>query len=448
MDSPLIKKWLNDTVNADDLSRSDKWLCMMYPRLKLLRELLKDDGVIFISIDDAEVYNLKLVCDEIFGKDNFIANLPTIMNLKGNNDQFGFAGTHEYTLVYSKNIDKVRLYHLPDLNLKEWKKDKYGFYKKGANLKATGEDGTREKRPNLFFPVYIDKDDNLHLERISKEDIEIYPKTDNKDFRWRWSREKFENEKYNLIINRNKNGIAIYKKQRPQNSEVPTKKPKSIFIEPKYSSGNGTNELKAIFGNKPFPYPKPKELVKDFIRIGTNKNDLILDSFSGSGTTSQAVLELNNEDSKNNRKFILIEMEKEVAENITRTRAKYIVNKIGGGFKYCELSHDIFDELGELNSNLTFEQIAKHIYFVEFKKPIDKNSINQPFVGTHKNNHIYFYEKKFLNKDLKDLLDEYKKIKKEYKQLIIYTAKSTVSNDTLKEKNIIIRYIPYDIKDN
>ena len=102
MDSPLIKKWLNDTVNADDLSRSDKWLCMMYPRLKLLRELLKDDGVIFISIDNAEVTHLKMICDEIFGIDNFVTNSIWRSSDNSNNDAKQFSSDYNHTLVYSK----------------------------------------------------------------------------------------------------------------------------------------------------------------------------------------------------------------------------------------------------------------------------------------------------------------------------------------------------------
>ncbi len=279
----------------------------------------------------------------------------------------------------------------------------------------------------------------------------------------------------------------------------------------------GVKEIIKLFGKKLFDTPKPVRLLRNLLQMATKENDIILDSFAGSGTTAHAVLEQNKEDG-GNRPFILIET-LDYAKDITAERVKRVIkgydftgkdkttlyekkltttqilkpetmgkiskevskiveyekqnytkiektfkentikitgikdiksfkDGIGGGFKYCELSLNIFDEFGELNSKLSFDQIAKHIYFVEFKKPVNKKTINAPFVGTYKNQHIYFYEKKFLNKDLKDLLIKHRKTKKEYKQLIIYTAKSTVSNDTLKEKNIIIRYIPYDIKDN
>ncbi len=134
VNSPLINNWLGKTVGTDDLTRHDKWLCMMTPRLKMLRDLLSDDGAIFISIDDNEVANLKLLMEEIFGEENFIGLLPTIMNLKGNQDQFGFAGTHEYTFVYakSKQIIEFGYFNLEEDEAETWLEDDIGFYKKGA----------------------------------------------------------------------------------------------------------------------------------------------------------------------------------------------------------------------------------------------------------------------------------------------------------------------------
>jgi len=117
---------------------------------------------------------------------------------------------------------------------------------------------------------------------------------------------------------------------------------------------------------------------------------------------------------------------------------------IGGGFKYCELSEDIFDEFGELNSKLTFEQIAKYIYFVEFKKPISKEEVKAPFVGTYKQKYLYFYEDRFLKRDMQKLIKECKK----YEEIVVYTSRTSISDDELNDNNITIRYIPYDIKDN
>ena len=207
------------------------WLNMIYPRLKVARDLLAEDGVIFISIDDNEVENLQKVCDEIFGNSNFIAMLPTIMNLKGNQDEYAFAGTHEYTCVYTKNRELKSFGYFDidesDNEFSSWENDDIGYYKKGANLKSTGVNAPREKRPNLFFPIYI-KGDSFSLEYFEGAS-EIYPITDGKEMSWRWSKDKFNNEKYNVIISNENGKISLYKKQRPALGELPTKKPKTIF---------------------------------------------------------------------------------------------------------------------------------------------------------------------------------------------------------------------------
>ena len=284
------------------------WLNMMYPRLKLARNLLREDGVIFISIDDYEVDNLRKICDEVFSEENFVAILPTIMNLKGNNDQFAFAGTHEYTLVYSKSITSFipNQFILDDEQSEKWEEDGVGFYKKGANLKATGANAPREKRPNLFFPIYIEQGGQVHFES-GEGRVKVLPITNGQEMSWRWSMEKMKSEPFNLIVSGTDENISLYKKQRPSLGEVPSAKPKSIFYKPEYSSGNGTSEQKNLFGGRIFSNPKPLSLIKDFLQIGTNKDDIILDFFSGSATIAHSMFKLNLED-KGNRKFIAVQL--------------------------------------------------------------------------------------------------------------------------------------------
>lgn len=151
------------STNTESYGRyHTNWLNMMYPRLRLARNLLTEDGVIFISIDDNEVANLRKICDEIFGEDNFTGLLPTIMNLKGNNDEFGFAGTHEFTLVYMKNKESIEDLNGISLTSEDEKEydlsDEFGKYKQGATLMRTGEAGAREKRPKGFYPIYVSND--------------------------------------------------------------------------------------------------------------------------------------------------------------------------------------------------------------------------------------------------------------------------------------------------
>lgn len=174
------------------------WLNMMYPRLKAARNLLKDDGLILISIDDNEVQNAKRMLDEIFGEENSIGILPTIMNMKGNNDQFGFSGTHEFTVAYIKDISSTE--DLGGIDLTDKDEDEYaesdtsGRFKKGATLMRTGEAGSRQKRPKGYYPIYVSKDmDRMSIEKLKDDDIKVYPKTkDGREMSWRRSPEKLK----------------------------------------------------------------------------------------------------------------------------------------------------------------------------------------------------------------------------------------------------------------
>ncbi|KXZ40183.1 adenine-specific DNA-methyltransferase [Alkalithermobacter thermoalcaliphilus JW-YL-7 = DSM 7308] len=311
------------STNAETSGRyHTNWLNMMYPRLRLARNLLTDDGVIFISIDDNEVDNLKKICNEVFGEDNFIAMLPTVMNLKGNQDEFAFAGTHEYTIVYSKKRDEALFneFAIEDEELNEWEQDEYGYFKKGANLKATGVNAPREKRPNLWFPIYVSKD-KWSLEYFEGSE-EIYPLTDGKEMSWRWSKNKFINEHYNVIVSYDNGNVSIYKKQRPSVGDIPSKKPKTLFYKAEYSSGNGTNEVKELLGERIFSNPKPINLLKDFCEIGCTKDGIILDLFAGSSTTAHAVMQLNAKDG-GERKFIMVQLPEPTDEKSEAYKAGY-----------------------------------------------------------------------------------------------------------------------------
>ncbi|MFA7109666.1 MAG: site-specific DNA-methyltransferase [Sphaerochaetaceae bacterium] len=461
---PKIKKWLNEVVGTEgeDLTRHDKWLCMMYPRLKLLHKLLSEDGAIFISIDDMEINTLKIVMDEIYGRSNFIACLPTIMNLKGNQDQYGFAGTHEYTLVYvkQKNITVLNQFLVDDDNLEEWIVDDIGYFKQGANLKSTGINAPREKRPNLFFPIFIDSEDNVYVTEDNNppkcfvgEITSIYPITNEKEMSWRWSKNKFKNESYNLIVNRNDN-ISIYKKQRPELGELPSKKPKTIFYKPEYSSGNGTSQIKNIFGEKKFDNPKPLELIMDLLIIGSNKDSIILDSFAGSGTTGHAVLNLNKLDG-GNRKFILVEME-DYAQDITAERVKRVIkgygegNKkvegTGGEFDYYELGERLFLEDNNLNEEVGQEKIREYIYYTETKEFLNRKRTKENYylLDNYLNTGYYFYYEK--DKLTVLSIDNLNIVTQKAEQYVIYADICLLDKEFMLKNNIIFKKIPRDIK--
>ncbi|UPQ78481.1 site-specific DNA-methyltransferase [Flavobacterium azooxidireducens] len=342
------------------------WLTFMYPRLYIAKQLLKDDGVIFISIDDSEVATLKMLLDnEIFGEENFVAQLPTIMNLKGNNDEFGFAGTHEYTLVYSKNKFKTTLnqFNVSDDDLEDWTEDEVGFYKQGANLKATGTNAPRAKRPNLYYPIFIDSDNTVYVteddnppKKFTGELTTIYPITNEQEMSWRWSKDKVKNEPNNIIVSRNGN-IGIYKKQRPSLGDLPSKKPKTIFYKAEYSSGNGTAQIKSLLGDKYFANPKPIDLIKDLILIGSSSDDIVLDFFAGSGTTADAMMQLNVENIEK-RKFILAQLPEPIDPKKDKDAFDFVKN---------ELKIDN-PTIYEITKERIIRASKKHLISVESKK--------------------------------------------------------------------------------
>lgn len=298
------------------------WLSFMLPRLKLARDLLKDDGVIFISIDDNEQANLKILCDEIFGEDNFLYLLSVVDKLNGNDNSSGMMETQEYCLIYAKDKSNFKMGVLPieeEIN-NGWQEDDLGWWKEGGSLKATGENAPREKRPNLFYPIFIDeKNLTFSLERSSKHTYELLPITDNKEMSWYWKKEKMINEKNEVIIKKTNGGYSLYKKQRPSLGDMPSKRGKTTFYSPKYSTANSNAEIQKIFNAKVFSYSKSKDLIKDLISLSnTNSNDIILDFFAGSGTTAQAVMELNAEDG-GNRQFILVQIDEEIKEEKSKS---------------------------------------------------------------------------------------------------------------------------------
>ena len=339
----------NRVVDIKDNNESNgrfhtEWLNMLYPRLRLARDLLTDDGVIFISIDDNEQANLKKICDEIFGEKNFIAELPTIMNLKGNNDEFGFAGTHEYTLVYIKeknSIEDLNGIALTDDDIAEYiYEDNKGKYKQGATLMRTGEAGFRVKRPKGYYPIYVSKDyRSLSICKENSDDIEVYPISKNGvEMSWRRSPEYLMQTRDEFIINSSSKGISFYKKQRLSEDLKNGKKAKTLFYKPQYSSGNGTALLKELFDGRIFDNPKPLQLIYDFVKIGSNDNSIILDFFSGSATTAHATMQLNAEDG-GNRKFIMVQLPEKCDETSEAYKA---------GFKnICEIGKERIRRAGK-----------------------------------------------------------------------------------------------------
>ena len=322
-------------------STHSAWLTFMYPRLVLARELLSDDGVIFISIDDNEHANLKLICDEIFGEENFINNFIWLNNLTGRQiSGIGAAKTNEPILVYSKSKDSASTFNIDITFAKKYmpdaykgfnftiEEDNYGKYKKGDTLYNHNRKFNEETRRNLVYSIYYDEINNsFHPENpdLDKTNlIEILPHKNNdgihKFHAWRWSKEKVINEQYNLIAEKKSNGeYEIYTKNRNYNQTTL----KDIIT----NISNGDNEISSLFETKVFEYPKSTLLLSTL--LGTMDNSLILDFFSGSATTAHAIMKLNAEDG-GNRKYILVQLPEEIEESKPAFKAGYkTIDEIG-----------------------------------------------------------------------------------------------------------------------
>ena len=322
-------------------STHSAWLTFMYPRLVLARELLSDDGVIFISIDDNEHANLKLICDEIFGEENFINNFTWLNNLTGRQiSGIGAAKTNEPILVYSKSKESASTFNIDITFAKKYMPDAYkGFnftieednyvkYKKGDTLYNHNRKFNEETRKNLVYSIYYDEINNsFHPENSNLDKtnlIEILPHKNNdgihKFHAWRWSKEKVINEQYNLIAEKKSNGeYEIYTKNRNYNQTTL----KDIIT----NISNGDNEISSLFETKVFEYPKSTLLLSTL--LGTMDNSLILDFFSGSATTAHAVMKLNAEDG-GNRKYILVQLPEEIEESKPAFKAGYkTIDEIG-----------------------------------------------------------------------------------------------------------------------
>src|SRR3989338_4186551 len=451
VNSPKIKQWLKKTVKLDDLTRHDKWLCMMYPRLKLLRDLLSEDGVIFISIDDNEHCNLRLILDEIFGEKNFLANISIQSNPRGRQSERFFATVHEFLLSFSKNIDLLSLKgkDLSVEQIKEYKyKDELGAYRL-LGLRQRGAESLREDRPNMFFPIYVNVKGQISL--IQKKGfVEVLPKKSNgEEGRWMWSLDKV-NRSLDLLVARlisKRNEWDIFVKDYLFRSEGKGRivKSKTIWIDKNINYQIGKQELGNLFGKKIFDYPKPVSLLSEVFGIVGNKEAVYLDSFAGSGTTGHAVLDLNKKDG-GSRKFIMVEMEDAVAKDITADRVKRAIKKYDfkDGFEYCELDKPLFNEHGQVEETCDFRQFATYIYFTETQTNIDLKKIKANYIGELGTTEYYLIYKEKNKNDLdKTFL---KNIQKTDNKKIIYADRCLIDDDTLARHNIVFKQIPYEVK--
>jgi adenine-specific DNA-methyltransferase len=382
-----------------------------------------------------------------------------LCNPKGRSQDKYFSTTHEYCLVYSKTPLPAGSFSVTkhdELIDKEYKLvDQDGRYRE-LELRNTHREFNRTNRKNLFYPFFINPNDKkVSLEKTDEFTVEVLPLwPDGFEGCWTWGKDLAKLDNHLLIAKKNKNNWKVYRKSYSQTSEGDNVKKKlfTIWNNPLFYTEKGQAEFGSIFpglNKNDFPQPKSVELIKEIFNSSTDKDSVILDSFAGSGTSAQALLELNKEDG-GNRKFLLIEMAN-YADSITSERIKRIVNGFndnegtGGQFDYYQLGEPLFKEDGELNESISVEKLRNYIYYTETNQPLTafEHTDNPYLLNVFNQTGYYFYYEPEALTTLNDAFLSTIKVKAE--QYIIYADNCLLNAGYMKKNNIIFKKIPRDI---
>ena len=456
--SPLISEWIGKEVGIDDLTRHDKWLCMMAPRLRLLFELLSDDGVLFISIDDYEFHNLKTVTDELFGSDNHLATFVWRRRTSSAMTDAFVSRDHEYVVCYKRPAFTGFL---------GTKKDYSSYSNPDNDINGDWTLGdltigmTREQRPNQFYDLVDPKTGKIYPAN-PKRVWSFIPETMAVEIAA--GHVLFPSEegprpmlkRYKKNLKSEVNPISTWIKSLKDGD-----KGDFVFSMTTGLNSEGTKQIQTLFGSKAFDYPKPLSLIKSLIYQATDKDSIILDSFAGSGTTMHAVMDLNKEDG-GNRKCILVQMteatikepEKNICKDITRERVKRAIDKFGydSGFRYFRVGIPIDAETLLSGKLPTYKQFAEYVYYLCTGESLkNKSTVNEKtyFVGEQSNSVIYLvYKQNFdeltgmaLNLSLAEKITA----KNPKKKVIVYAPACFLEEDYMNEKNIDYVGIPYNL---
>ena len=392
VNSPEMREWLGRVVGgeAEDLSRHDKWLNMMYPRLQLLRQFLREDGAIFVSIDDNEVQNLRALMDEVFGKRNFVDTIIWQKNFSPKNSARQFSADHDYIVVYARNAERwtpnrVTRGDAQDARYKNPDNDPRGPWTSG-DLSARN-----------FY--------SLGTYPITCPSGRVIPGPPKGTY-WRVSSEKFtELEKENRIW-WGKSGDNVPRLKRFLSDVQEGMVPQTLWLH--QAVGNTQEAKKELVSivefessDDVFITPKPVRLMRRILEIGADKDSLVLDSFAGSGTLGHAVLAANREDG-GTRQFIMVEMDERIAGAVTVQRMKKVVEgyepltggdavpSLGGGYRFCTLGRPLFDDAGAIREGVSYKELAQHVHFTETGQPMARGkNCKRPMLGVHDGEAIY-----------------------------------------------------------
>ena len=461
VNSPEIKKWLGEVVGkeGETLDRHDRWLSMMYPRLLLLKQFLTDDGVIFVSIDDVEVGSLRLLLDEIFGTGNFIANFVWEKR-KNRENRKVISMRHDYIICYGKNkFDAIKTFNQLPMNAEALARyvntdnDPRGLWKSDPATAQSGH-GTKSQFYTLTAPNGKKHEPPSGRCWIYTEEVMNEAINDNR-----------------ISFGKTGNNVPRVKTYLDDKERGLT--PESILFAKDVSTNEEAKKsIKEMFnGETPFETPKPMELIHHLITISTSEDSIIMDSFAGSGSTAHAVLKLNNEDN-GNRKFIIIEMDKGIAKNVTAERVKKAINGytslkgkktegLGGDFQYFNLSSEpLFNADGPIRSDVTFDQLAEFVWFMETGTGLNASNLNlqknhsTPYLGQYKDRAIFLLYNDIL-KDKSDAggnvlngrtLELLEEALPDFKgQKIVYGARTRFDKTKLARLNITFHQLPYEL---
>jgi site-specific DNA-methyltransferase (adenine-specific)/adenine-specific DNA-methyltransferase len=455
VNSPVIREWLGKTVGNDGetLDRHDRWLCMMYPRLALLRQFLREDGAIFISIDDNEVQALRYVMDEIFGSTNFITTVLWQKVYSPKNSARHFSEDHDYIVVYAKNAEVWRPNLVPrnedqDSAYKNRDKDPRGPWK-------TGDLSARN-----FY--------SLGTYEIVCPSGRVIPRPPTGMY-WRVSKDKFQQLNADGRIWWGKDGSAIPQIKRFLSEVKQGVVPQTMwFYGDVGHTQDAKKELVSVMSfadsESVFITPKPTRLIQRILQIATNPGDLVLDSFGGSGTTGHATQKINAATPGSEpRRFIMVELEPKIAREVTAERVKRVaegytsadgdkVAGLGGGFRFCELGEPLFDEAGKIRQTVTFSDLARHVYFTETGEPLPRERVTKsPFIGECRGVGVYLLYNgiladktpnggNVLTRATLAHLPPFNGPK------VIYCAGCLLGRDRLQAERITVRQTPYEIR--
>ncbi len=440
VNSPMMQDWLGKVVDKEDLTRHDKWLCMMTPRLRLLRELLNEDGVIYISIDDTEASRLRMLMDEVFGEERFLGQFcwKSRQN-KDNRNITGISNDHEYVLCYGQGLRgserRKEQFSNPD-------NDKRGPWTSGNMVGLA----TQKARPNL------------HYDLANRETGVVYKKP---DLGWRFDKARMQKliEEERILWPSNPEGRPRLKVFLSEMSQEFTGY--SSIIGSQIFTRHGTAEIRAIFGERVFDFPKPSSLIRDLLVQATDGDSLIIDSFAGTGPTAHAVLALNKED-LGNRRFILVECE-DYADKITAERVRRVIKGVpkakdenlrkglGGSFSYFELGPPIEMESILSGDNFpSYMELARYVFYTATGEEFDPDAVDEKknFIGQSAQYLVYLFYKPdmdylkatALTLDRAKALGPYKK-----KRRLVFAPTKYLDQEHLDELRIDFAQLPFEI---